>query len=181
MDLLHTKEAKDQAEPITNVNPASEEYSVAMVDTIFADTLSRGMQNAITSQQNAQMASSTSITNACARILQARASTPISAPIPESTTVSKKAAESAQAVHEKLTAVDNTNLFTANPAQESPPPAQAKSEAANFNGISNQVEPKNIKEALPKFNKKALVLSLGLLVAGVIPSGLYLALHPNIT
>jgi len=179
MDLLHTKEAKDQAEPMTNVSPASEEYSVAMVDTIFADTLSRGMQNAITSQQNAQMASSTSITNACARILQARASTPISAPIPESTTVSKKAAESAQAVHEKLTAVDNTNHFTANPAQESP--AQAKSEAANFNGISNQVEPKNIKEALPKFNKKALVLSLGLLVAGLIASGLYLALHPNIT
>ena len=53
---------------------ATEKYSIAMVDTIFADTLSRGMQNAITSQQNAQMASSASITNACARILQAKAS-----------------------------------------------------------------------------------------------------------
>ncbi|MGF1747675.1 RebB family R body protein [Vibrio cionasavignyae] len=51
----------------------SEEYSEAMVDTIFADTLSRGMQNAITSQQNAQMASSTSITSACGRILNAQA------------------------------------------------------------------------------------------------------------
>lgn len=52
---------------------ASEQYSLAMVDTIFADTLSRGMQNAITSQQNAQMASASSVTNACARILQAKA------------------------------------------------------------------------------------------------------------
>ncbi|OAJ93211.1 RebB family R body protein [Vibrio bivalvicida] len=48
-------------------------YSLDMVDTIFADTLSRGMQNAIISQQNAQMASSSSVTNACARILQAQA------------------------------------------------------------------------------------------------------------
>lgn len=59
---------------------ASEQYSVAMVDTIFADTLSRGMQNAITSQQNAQMASASSVTNACARILQAKAK-PIEGPI----------------------------------------------------------------------------------------------------
>lgn len=50
-----------------------ENYSLEMVDTIFADTLSRGMQNAIVSQQNAQMASSSSVTHACARILQAQA------------------------------------------------------------------------------------------------------------
>lgn len=46
-------------------------YSVDMMDTMFADSLSRGMHNAIISQQNAQMASSASITSACARILQA--------------------------------------------------------------------------------------------------------------
>lgn len=48
-------------------------YSLDMIDTMFADSLSRGMQNAITSQQNAQMVSSSSITNACARILQTKA------------------------------------------------------------------------------------------------------------
>ncbi|CAM3789915.1 hypothetical protein VA7868_00440 [Vibrio aerogenes CECT 7868] len=52
---------------------APENYSLDMVDTIFADTLSRGMQNAIVSQQNAQMASSSAVTSACARILQAQA------------------------------------------------------------------------------------------------------------
>ncbi len=49
-----------------------DQYSSAMVDTIFADSLSRGMQNAITSQQNAQMAASSAITHVCASILQAR-------------------------------------------------------------------------------------------------------------
>lgn len=55
-------------------------YSVEMVDTIFADTLSRGMQNAIVSQHNAQMASSSSVTNACARILQAKSNKMIPLP-----------------------------------------------------------------------------------------------------
>ena len=50
----------------------NKDYSVDMIDTMFADSLSRGMQNAIISQKNAQMASSASITNASARILQAR-------------------------------------------------------------------------------------------------------------
>lgn len=52
-------------------NPTNHVYSVDMIDTMFADSLSRGMHNAIISQQNAQMASSASITSACARILQA--------------------------------------------------------------------------------------------------------------
>ncbi|CAM3777692.1 RebB family R body protein [Vibrio aquimaris] len=60
----------------TNTNSvdenAQDNYSLDVVDTIFADTLSRGMQNAIVSQQNAQMASSSSVTHACARILQAQ-------------------------------------------------------------------------------------------------------------
>ncbi len=67
--------------PATLAN--SEQYSEAMVDTIFADTLSRGMQNAITSQQNAQMASSTSITSACGRILNAHAAAKKNNPTPE--------------------------------------------------------------------------------------------------
>ncbi|WDE02101.1 RebB family R body protein [Thalassomonas actiniarum] len=56
---------------ISPLGPDDSQYSVDMIDTMFADSLSRGMQNAIVSQQNAQMASSASITNACARILQA--------------------------------------------------------------------------------------------------------------
>ncbi|WP_421846568.1 RebB family R body protein [Marinomonas sp.] len=62
--------------------PSKNNYSLEVVDTIFADTLSRGMQNAIVSQQNSQMASSSSVTNACARILQAQAnkSGPITMP-----------------------------------------------------------------------------------------------------
>jgi hypothetical protein len=51
-------------------------YTLDMIDTMFADSLSRGMQNAIISQQNAQMASSASIINACARILQAKSDVP---------------------------------------------------------------------------------------------------------
>jgi len=81
MDSSNPQDEKTGQATLENAKPDTEQYSVAMVDTIFADTLSRGMQNAITSQQNAQMASSTSITNACARILQARATTPITAPI----------------------------------------------------------------------------------------------------
>lgn len=65
---------------IKKSNEASDnkDYSIEMIEAMFADSLSRGMQNAIVSQQNAQMASSASITNACARILQAR-SEPIKA------------------------------------------------------------------------------------------------------
>lgn len=81
------KHHQDDA-PATLAN--SEQYSEAMVDTIFADTLSRGMQNAITSQQNAQMASSTSITSACGRILNAHAAAKKTKPTPESKTQEDK-------------------------------------------------------------------------------------------
>jgi hypothetical protein len=65
---------------IKKINEASDnkDYSIEMIEAMFADSLYRSMQNAIVSQQNAQMASSASITNACARILQAR-SEPIKA------------------------------------------------------------------------------------------------------
>ena len=68
-------------------------YSLEVVDTIFADTLSRGMQNAIVSQQNAQMASSSSVTNACARILQAQ-------PKPGTKSPTSAKAESVQIQHQ---------------------------------------------------------------------------------
>jgi len=72
MDMPTGNQTDESAEALSPESSA-EQYSLAMVDTIFADTLSRGMQNAITSQQNAQMASASSVTNACARILQAKA------------------------------------------------------------------------------------------------------------
>jgi len=65
---------EDENKPVSPsevTNSEKSAYSEAIVDTMFADSLPRGMQNAITSQQNAQMASSAPITNACARILQA--------------------------------------------------------------------------------------------------------------
>ena len=70
---MPTDNQTDESTEALNRESSAEQYSLAMVDTIFADTLSRGMQNAITSQQNAQMASASSVTNACARILQAKA------------------------------------------------------------------------------------------------------------
>ncbi len=70
---MPTDNQNDESTEALNRESSAEQYSLAMVDTIFADTLSRGMQNAITSQQNAQMASASSVTNACARILQAKA------------------------------------------------------------------------------------------------------------
>lgn len=70
---MPTDNQNDESTETLNRESSAEQYSLAMVDTIFADTLSRGMQNAITSQQNAQMASASSVTNACARILQAKA------------------------------------------------------------------------------------------------------------
>lgn len=68
---VDVKLKENQPVPDTEQNRANNIYSVDVMDTMFADSLSRGMQNAIISQQNAQMASSASITTACARILQA--------------------------------------------------------------------------------------------------------------
>ena len=73
-----------------NPDPSKSSYSVDMIDTMFADSLSRGMQNAIISQQNAQMASSASITSACARILQAASEQPAATENAEADTPSEK-------------------------------------------------------------------------------------------
>ena len=42
-----------------------------LVETTFAETLGLSMHNAITNQQSSQMTTAASITNACARLLQA--------------------------------------------------------------------------------------------------------------
>ena len=181
MDLLNHKETQDQAESITNIKPGSEEYSVTMVDTIFADTLSRGMQNAITSQQNAQMASSTSITNACARILQARASAPATAataepaPVPAKTPSSDSQAKTTAAplksLGDKLTAIDNTNHFNPKSGQTS---AKASEDTTNLpkSGIGSDIA------SLSKFKKTALFLTFGVLMTSLLTAGLYFLHYP---
>ncbi len=183
MDLLNHKETQDQAESITNIKPGSEEYSVTMVDTIFADTLSRGMQNAITSQQNAQMASSTSITNACARILQARASAPAAAaaataepaPVPAKTPSSESQAKTTAAplksLGDKLTAIDNTNHFNTNSGQTSTK-ASEDTTSSPKSGIGSDIA------SLSKFKKTALFLTFGVLMTGLLTAGLYFLHYP---
>ena len=194
MDLLNHKEPQDQAESIKNIKPDSEEYSVTMVDTIFADTLSRGMQNAITSQQNAQMASSTSITNACARILQARATTPVTAPVPEPASAQQKgtgsgpkpASDNLKQLGDKLTAIDNINPFSPNPianpsqptnapvATNSPPADSSNQAQTTPEQISQVKEGNSTKKAdTAKFKKRALFFSLGVLITTLITAGLY--------
>lgn len=179
MDSLNN--TQDQAKPINNVKPNSEEYSLAMVDTIFADTLSRGMQNAITSQQNAQMASSTSITNACARILQARASSPVTAPIPEptETTPIKPNPAALKQVHDTLTAVDNTNHFSPNPSK---PTSQITPETNKASASQDEQTSAEINKELTgssKFKKRALLITLGILTAALITAGLYLPIQSS--
>lgn len=176
MDSLNN--TQDQAKPINNVKPDSEEYSLAMVDTIFADTLSRGMQNAITSQQNAQMASSTSITNACARILQARASSPVTAPIPEpkETTPIKP---NPAALNDTLTAVDNTNHFSPNPSK---PTSQITPETNKASASQDEQTSAEINKELTgssKFKKRALLITLGILTVALITAGLYLPIQSS--
>lgn len=52
------------------VNPFSVQPT-GLVETTFAETLGLSMHNAISNQQSSQMTTSASITNACARLLQA--------------------------------------------------------------------------------------------------------------
>lgn len=123
MDANNPTTTNDESSVLEQQNNAN--YSAAMVDTIFADTLSRGMQNAITSQQNAQMASSSSITNACARILQAKASqpNPIKPEVDDSSGKpveddSKDAAESPQSIDKEAPAQQRVRLTPMEPSME---------------------------------------------------------------
>ena len=56
-------------------NPFSSQPT-GLVETTFAETIGLSMHNAVTNQQSSQMTTSASITNACARLLQAPALTP---------------------------------------------------------------------------------------------------------
>lgn len=163
---------------LENAKPDTEQYSVAMVDTIFADTLSRGMQNAITSQQNAQMASSTSITNACARILQARATTPITAPI---NTGNKGTVPTAQTSNLAITAKESLqgefNLSPTHTQAEHPTTSpETKSDQVDVqtsccpHSVAGKVAQKN------RHIKLALYWTAGMLSLGILASSLYIAL-----
>ncbi|AWB67499.1 hypothetical protein C2869_14090 [Saccharobesus litoralis] len=46
--------------------------STGLVETTFAETLGLSMHNAIVNQQSSQMTTAASVTNACARLLQAQ-------------------------------------------------------------------------------------------------------------
>lgn len=59
---------------------AFDHQATRLVDATFAETLGLAMHNAITSQMNAQMAASTSVTSACNRILQSSAAPAASTP-----------------------------------------------------------------------------------------------------
>lgn len=166
MDSLDNAAKQDHSGSIENLKPDSEQYSLTMVDTIFADTLSRGMQNAITSQQNAQMASSTSITNACARILQARASAPISAPIKAPETTPKEAS-----VAPLLTAVAPLSEVASIPNKQN----EALSEFSLKNAVSpNKQNDNPIPDTTKSVSKAAIYWSLGVLTTASVAGASYL-------
>lgn len=59
---------------ITHVqNSVFSNQPTGLVETTFAETIGLSMHNAISNQQNSQMTTAASITNACARLLQAPA------------------------------------------------------------------------------------------------------------
>lgn len=65
-----TAESEDQR-PAPAVSNAVSTQPTGLVETTFAETLGLSMHNAVASQQSSQMTTSASITNACARLLQA--------------------------------------------------------------------------------------------------------------
>jgi hypothetical protein len=94
-----------------NVTPAvSNPFSgqpTGLVETTFAETLGLSMHNAVTTQQSSQMTTAASITNACARLLQA--------PVPVAPAKKEKAPEPAPP-----------------PAATEPPPAKKRFNIMNF-------------------------------------------------
>jgi len=68
---VQPQEESNNPEPQASiVNPFSVQPT-GLVETTFAETLGLSMHNAISNQQSSQMTTSASITNACARLLQA--------------------------------------------------------------------------------------------------------------
>lgn len=69
--------------PSATLYQGFDNQATTMVDSTFAETIGLSMHNAVTSQMNAQMAASASVTNACARLLKAAPPATASATAPE--------------------------------------------------------------------------------------------------
>ena len=115
----------DNATPAVS-NPFSGEPT-GLVETTFAETLGLSMHNAVTTQQSAQMTTAASITNACARLLQA--------PVPAAPAKKEKAPEPEKA---KVPEVPET--------PPEPPKAKKKFNLMNFLKPKKKAE----KEAAPE-------------------------------
>ena len=114
----------DNATPAVS-NPFSGQPT-GLVETTFAETLGLSMHNAVTTQQSAQMTTAASITNACARLLQA--------PVPAAPAKKEKAPEPKP---EKAEAPE---------APPEPPKAKKKFNLMNFLKPKKKAE----KEAAPE-------------------------------
>ena len=70
MSDTNSNEANSTDSPTTPINPFSNQ-ATGLLETTFAETLGLSMHNAVSNQQSSQMTTSASVTNACARLLQA--------------------------------------------------------------------------------------------------------------
>lgn len=70
MSDTNSNEAGAAPPPTTQANPFSNQ-ATGLLETTFAETLGLSMHNAVSNQQSSQMTTSASVTNACARLLQA--------------------------------------------------------------------------------------------------------------
>jgi hypothetical protein len=75
-DTRYENEFEQELSPETinqfNTLQAFSMQPTSLLDTTLADTLGLSMHNAVTSQQQSQMTTAASVTNACARLLQTR-------------------------------------------------------------------------------------------------------------
>jgi len=105
-----TPKPDSQQLPTVVSNPFSNQPT-GMVETTFAETLGLSMHNAITNQQSSQMTTSASITNACARLLQAQSPMTKSKKASVPKVVSEKVS-STEATEEIESEVNNENKST---------------------------------------------------------------------
>ncbi|SFD51704.1 RebB family R body protein [Pseudoalteromonas denitrificans] len=71
MNSSDSDETKNSTAITTSQRSVFSNQPTGLVETTFAETLGLSMHNAISNQQNSQMTTAASITNACARLLQA--------------------------------------------------------------------------------------------------------------
>lgn len=70
-DTDTTSQQPQASDSGSEASSAFSAQATGLVETTFAETLGLSMHNAVTNQQSSQMTTSASITNACARLLQA--------------------------------------------------------------------------------------------------------------